>query len=163
MQAEGEFALVKQKLEAALGLEGQPVKRGTMAHDHIVYMMLADAATQARDLDGLQQYAPLLEELALRDDHEPYLAVAERAWGVAHTLDGRYDEAHTRLQRALEIFEGMEARWQIGRTLVELAELEVARGNMDEAQEQFAAALAEFEALGAGPDRERTLAVMANS
>jgi hypothetical protein len=147
---------MKEKLEGALSLEGQPVKRGTMAHEHIVYMMLADAAAQARDLAGLQQYAPLLEELARRDDHQPYLAVADRAWGVAHTLDGRYDEAETRLQQALGTFEGMNARWQIGRTQVELAELNRARGNADAAESHFAAALAEFKALGAAPDHERT-------
>ena len=49
LQAGGEFALVKEKLELALELSGQPVKRGTMAHQHIVYMMLAEAATQLDD------------------------------------------------------------------------------------------------------------------
>ena len=127
-----------------------------MAQDHSGDGVLADAAAQARDLAGLQQYAPLLEELARRDDHQPYLAVAGRAWGVAHTLAGRYDEAQSRLQEALEIFEGLNARWQIGRTRAELAQLARARGDEDAAEAHFAAALAEFEALGAVPDFERT-------
>lgn len=160
LQAEGEFALVRQKLERALGLEGQPVKRGTMAHDHIVYMMLADTAAQAHDVDGLHQYLPLLEELAHRDDHQPYLAVAHRARGVAYTLDGRYAEAETRLQQALRIFEAMAARWQIGRTLVALAELDLAQSDPGAAREHLTAALAEFEAIGAAPDVERTRAAM---
>jgi hypothetical protein len=65
LQAEGEFVLVKEKLEQALDLSGQPVKRGTMAHKHIVYMMLADSAAQLRDEAGLMKYALLLEKLAL--------------------------------------------------------------------------------------------------
>lgn len=160
MQAEGEFTLVRQKLEKALGLEGQPVKRGTMAHDHIVYMMLTEAAAQAHDVAGVHQYAPLLEELALRDDHKPYLAVAHRAWGVACLLEGRHSEAETRLQQALQIFEAMEARWQLGRTLAVLAELDLARSNPGAAWEHWAAALAEFEAIGAAPDVERTREAM---
>lgn len=160
VQAEGEFVLVRQKLERALGLDGQPVKRGTMAHDHIVYMMLSDAAAQARDVASLRLYSPLLEELALRDDHQPYLAVAHRAWGVADTLDGRFAEAETRLQQALRIFDAMGARWQLGRTLVVLAELDLARSDPAAAREHLAAALAEFEAIGAAPDVERTRAAM---
>lgn len=80
LQAEGEFVLVKEKLEAALELPGQPVKRGTMAHKHIVYMMLAESAAQLRDAEALTSYSSLLEELAVRDDHKPYLAVAHRSW-----------------------------------------------------------------------------------
>jgi tetratricopeptide (TPR) repeat protein len=160
LQAEGEFTLIRQKLELALGLDGQPVKRGTMAHDHIVLMMLADAAAQFRDLAGLHLYGPQLEELARRDDHQPYLAVAHRAWGVACLLEGRHGEAETRLQQALEIFEAMAARWQIGRTLTVRAELDLARSDPAAARAHLAAALAEFEAIGAVPDMERTRAAM---
>lgn len=162
LQAEGEFTLVREKLERALGLEGQPVKRGTMAHDHIVYMMLTEAAAQARDVAGLHQYLPLLEELALRDDHKPYLAVAHRAWGVACLLEGRHTEAEMRLQQALQIFEATDARWQLGRTLAVLAELDLARSAPGTARQHLAAALAEFEAIGATPDVERTRAAMDN-
>lgn len=143
-----------------MGLDGQPVKRGTMAHDHIVYMMLSDAAAQAHDVAGLYLYTPLLEELALRDDHQPYLAVAHRAWAVAFLLEGRYGEAETRLQQALEIFESMGARWQHGRTLSVMAELCLAQSDPGAAREHWAAALAEFEAIGAAPDAERARAAM---
>lgn len=162
MQAESEFTLVRQKLELALGLDGQPVKRGTMAHDHIIYMMLSDAAAQARDLPGLQLYAPQLEELALRDDHKPYLAVAHRAWAVACLLEGRHAEAERRLQQALDLFEALDARWQFGRTLIVMAEMELARSDPEAVWKHMAAALAEFEAIGAGPDAERTRAAIDN-
>jgi hypothetical protein len=79
LQAQGEFALVKEELEEALNLPGQPVKRGTMAHKHIIFMMLTDSPAQLRDRVTLGFYAAKLEELALRDDHCPYLAVAHRA------------------------------------------------------------------------------------
>ena len=61
---------MKEKLEGSLVLSGQPVKRGTMAHMHIVYMMLVDTAAKARDAETIRKYAPLLEELAKRDQRK---------------------------------------------------------------------------------------------
>lgn len=131
-----------------------------MAHKHIVYMMLADSAAQLRDEAGLMKYALLLEKLALQDDHQPYLAVAHRAWGIACRLAGDYAEAETRLKQALDLFGTMEARWQIGRTLYELAELNLAQSDLDGARDYYMRALTEFEALQATPDFERTKAAI---
>ena len=114
MKAQGEFAQVENELSTVLELPGQPVKRGTMAHQHIVYMMLTDSAAQAEDLDRLQLYAPKLEELALQDDHKPYQAMAHRSLGVEHRLAGEYVEAVTRLNQAMEIFNELEMGWQVG-------------------------------------------------
>ena len=143
-------------MESALDLAGQPVKRGTMAHKHIVYMMLADAAAQLRDSAALAKYTPLLEELAEQDGHQAYLAVAHRAWGVAHRLVGEFAAAEERLQQALNIFEEREAQWQVGRTLVELAELALAEDDEVGARNHYARALDAFELLGAKPEVERT-------
>lgn len=115
---------MREHLEKALGLAGQPVKRGTMAHDHDVHMVLTDSAMQLRDVDALRRYAPRLEELARRDDHRLYLAIAHRAWGVAHRLAGEHAQATTRLNQALELFVELETRWQIGRTRAALTTLE---------------------------------------
>jgi hypothetical protein len=161
--AEGEFALVKDKLEPALTLSGQPVKRGTMAHEHIVYMMLAEAAGQVEDVDALRQYAGLLERLAARDEHRPYQAIAHRAWGIACRLDSDFDQAEMRLAQALAIFEELGFRWQYGRTLAEMAELALARSDQASAQEYLSRASAEFEAIGAQPDEERIRAALNGS
>lgn len=131
-----------------------------MAHEHIVYMILVDSATIVRDESTILKYAPLLEELAKRDDHHPYLAIAQRAWGVAHRLSGAYDDSETRLKEALELFSELDTRWQIGRTLYELGELELARSNMDQAREYFAEALEKFKSLKAAPDIERVNSVI---
>ena len=160
MQAEGEFALVKEKLEPALGLSGQPVKRGTMAHEHIVYMMLVDSAAIVRDESTILKYAPLLEDLARRDDHHPYLAIAQRAWGVAHRIAGEYEDAEARLKEAIKLFSELDTHWQIGRTLYELGELELARSNIDLAREYFTEALEKFESLKATPDIARVNSVI---
>jgi hypothetical protein len=79
LQAKSEFAQVRDRLVQALELPGQPVKRGTMAHEHIVYMMLTDSAAHSGDESSVRKYAPLLEELATRDNHRPYMAIAHRA------------------------------------------------------------------------------------
>lgn len=152
LQARGEFAQVREKLEAALDLAGQPVKRGTMAHKHIVYMMLTEAAARLGDRATLAHYLPLLEELALRDDHQPYLAVAHRARAVAHRLEAQYGGAVERLMQALSIFEERQMAWQVGRTRVELAQLALAQSDQADARAHYERALAQFELIGAKPD-----------
>lgn len=160
MKAQGEFAQVENELSTVLELPGQPVKRGTMAHQHIVYMMLTDSAAQAEDLDRLQLYAPKLEELAIRDDHQPYLAVAYRAMGVAHRLAGEHVEAVTRLNQAMEIFSSLEMGWQVGRTYFEMGEVARKLGEAERAQGFFDQATTAFETMKAAPDIMRTRATL---
>ena len=111
---------------------------------------------QQRDLDSLLKYAPLAEEAAKRYGHKLYLVIAHRAWGVAHRLQGEYEQAEARLNKALDLFTEMDTRWQIARTLCELGELAQARTETGVAHEYFSRALANFEALGAAPDVART-------
>jgi tetratricopeptide (TPR) repeat protein len=162
VQAEGEFALVRGKLEPALELSGQPVKRGTMAHEHIVFMMLVDAAARAGDEAAIRKFTPRLEELALQDDHKPYQAVAHRAWGIALRLSGEFKEAEMHLEKALAIFEETESSWQIGRTLYELGELALVQTDGPAAHSYFMLAQTRFEELGAKPDIARTAEFLKN-
>jgi tetratricopeptide (TPR) repeat protein len=127
-----------------------------MAHEHIVYMMLVDSAARTGDGDAIRNFAPRLEELALRDDHQPYLAVAHRAWGIAHRLAGDHRAAEERLQKALDIFQALGTRWQIGCTCYELGELALAKTDGAAAQDFFTQAQVLFEELGAKPDLEKT-------
>jgi hypothetical protein len=147
--AEGEFTLVQEYLEIALN------KTAAWVGEHDLFAMLADTAVQGRDEAGLQKYAPLAEEFALRCDHKLYLAIAHRAWGVSHRLAGQYADSRTRLQQALELFQQLDTRWQIGRTLFELGELSLTQESMD-AREQFSLALSAFETMNALPDAART-------
>ena len=153
--AEGEFALVRQHLEAALPQTAEWVG------DHDLYAMLADAAARQDDLPALQRYAPLAEEAAIRYDHRLYQAIAHRAYGLAHRLAGEYDQAQDRLQKALDIFRQHEARWQIGRTYFELGRLAQDRADGAAAIGHLTNALAEFEKQGAIPDMARTRAALA--
>ena len=156
--AEGEFALVRNHLEAA---GNKPVSAvGLLFHDNELYSMFVDLAVLQRDEATLRQYAPLAEETALHDGHILCQAVAHRAWGVMHRLDGKYAQAENRLHQALELFEGLETRWQIGRTLFELAEVAQARADPVEARDYFSLALAAFEEIGAVPDMARTQAAL---
>ena len=133
-----------------------------MAHEHIVFMMLVDAAARAGDAAAIRKFTPRLEELALQDDHKPYLAVAHRAWGIALRLSGEFEEAETRLGKALEIFEEIEASWQIGRTLYELGELALVQTDGVAAHSYFMLAQTRFEELGAKPDIARTAKLLEN-
>jgi tetratricopeptide (TPR) repeat protein len=126
-----------------------------MAHDHEMYMTLADTALELRDLAALQRYVPKLEQLASRDNHPLYLAIAHRARGGLQRLAGESARAEASLKQALEIFSRLGTRWQMGRTLLELAELALARSKKPKAREHFTRALAAFEELQALPDAEK--------
>jgi len=151
--AEGEFALIRESGEAGLI---RPSKGWATFGDHDLYSLLADAAAAQRDEAALRQYAPLAEETARRYDHKLYRAIAHRARGVAHRLAGKYAESQFRFDHALDIFQQMNTRWQIGRTLFELGELAVAQTNHTVAREYFTRALSEFEVMDALPDAIRT-------
>jgi hypothetical protein len=132
-----------------------------MAHDHEIYMTLADAAAESRDTAALRKYAPQLEKLASRDGHGHYLAVAHRALGIGHRLSREYTQAETRFRQALELFTKSGARWQIGRTLFELGELNLEQpANKAKAREFLAQALGSFEEIRATPSANRTRAAL---
>lgn len=158
--AEGEFALVRDYLEAA---GSKPVSaRGLLFHDDELYAMNLDLAVRLCDEVALGQYAPLAEETAVRDGHILHQASAHRAWGLLHRLQGDYEAAETRLNRALALFKGLETRWQIGRTLYELGELAQARSDPAGARDYFSRALASFKEMKAVPDMARTQAALAS-
>lgn len=130
-----------------------------MAHDHEIYMILADTAAELRDLDAVLKYAPTLEQLASRDNHRLYLAVARRAMGVGRWLAGEQIEAESHLREALGLFTKLGTRWQIGRTLFALGELHLTRSK-EKAREYYSQALGAFEEIRAVPDAERTRLVL---
>jgi len=150
LMGQGEFAHVRQHLEAAIG------GSASWVGDHDIYATLVDAATLADDAATIRQYAPRAEELAALHCHALYQAIVHRAWGVAHRLAGAHADAHARLHQALAVFARLNTRWQMGRTLFELGELAVAQANTNEARDYFSRALAAFEAMRAAPDVART-------
>jgi tetratricopeptide (TPR) repeat protein len=119
-----------------------------------------DAATQQRDQAALQKYAPLAEETAVQMDHNLHFGIAQRAWGVAHTLAGAYAQAEERLQKALEIFSAYPAPWQMGRTQFEMGELARAQGKTEQARDNYQRALSAFDGLHAAPYAARTRAAL---
>jgi len=158
--AEGEFALMQEHLEAALNLN--MLDGASPGSDHDLYAMLVDVAAQQRLQADLQKYAPLAEETAMLIDHKLHLAIAQRAWGVAHTLAGEYAQADRRLQQALEIFTAYPAPWQIGRTHFEMGELARAQGKTEQARDSYSRALEGFEELRAAPYARRTRLALEN-
>ena len=152
--AESEFAQVREYLEAA---GNKPVSAtGLLFHDNELFAMYLDIAVQQRDAAALRQYALLTEETAVRDGHILHQANAHRAWGVLHRLQGEYPAAEARLNQALELFQGLGARWQIGRTFYELGELAQVQTDPSGARDYFSRALAVFEEMKAVADVART-------
>ncbi|MDE3090293.1 MAG: tetratricopeptide repeat protein [Chloroflexota bacterium] len=151
---------MREYVETSIEQWAMPLKWGTNPHDQDLYILLADAAARQRDLAAIRKYAPLAEELAVRDDHKLYRAMAHRALAVAHRLAGEHDESGTRLNDALELLQPLGTRWQIGRTWFEWGELEDARGNRAGARDYFSRALAEYDAMRAVPDAANVRARM---
>jgi tetratricopeptide (TPR) repeat protein len=127
----------------------------TPVTDNDLYAMLADVAVQQYDRASLLKYAPMAEELSTRHGHILYQAIAHRAWGTAHRLAGEFEQAETRLDQALQLFQGLNTRWQLGRTLYELGQLAMARNDISTARDHFRNALAEFEKMKAAPHAEQ--------
>lgn len=157
--AEGEFALGGQHLEQALYKPSLSAKWGSLPSDLDIYASLVDMAMLQRDLAALRKYGPSLEEMAARLDHRLYLAAAHRALGVTFRLASEHSHAQTRLEQALSSFEVLATRWQIGRTLIELAELARDQSDLARARSYLTSALRAFEAQGARPAAERTRAL----
>jgi len=151
---------MREHMEAALELDRS--QGADVAGDTDLYSLLVDAAAQQRDQAALRKYAPLAEETATRIDHRLHMAIAHRAWGVAHTLAGEFQQAEARLRQALEIFSGYAAPWQIGRTLFEMGDLARAQMKAQQSREYFSRALSAFEELGAAPYAARTRAALEN-
>jgi len=128
--------------------------------EHDIYATLVEAAALQHDEAAIRQYAPPAEALAAQYGHTLYQAIAHRAWGVAHRLSGEYAEAEARLNQALDLFNGLNTRWQIGRTLFELGEVAAARADTTTAHDQFSLALTAFETMQAAPDAARTRAAL---
>jgi hypothetical protein len=131
-----------------------------MAHDHDLYTLLTDSAVQRRDLPALDRYASRLEELAGRDGHRLYQAVAHRALGVAARLRGDLPTAERRLKASIGIFEEMGTRWQKGITLLEIAELDQSRSDLASRGQHLEQALALFNETGAKPDANRVKQIL---
>jgi tetratricopeptide (TPR) repeat protein len=122
-------------------------------------MILADTAAELRDLDAVRKYGRALEQLARRDNHQLYLAVAHRAMGVDHWLAGEQIEAENHLRESLGLFTKLGTRWQIGRTLFALGELHLTQSK-EKAREYYSQALGAFEEIQAMPDVERTRGIL---
>jgi tetratricopeptide (TPR) repeat protein len=151
--AQGEFALVRELLEKGIHAPKD------VAADPDLYAMLTDAAVQQRDEPAIREYTTTLEELATPLEHNLYLATVHRAWGVLHRLEGQYEGAKTRLEQAAALFHGLDTRWQLGRTHLELGQLAEDRSQAAEAKQHYTQAMELFEEMGAVPDagRARTL------
>ena len=96
----GRVRSCQTKLGKCDGDSGQPVNFGTMAHDHEIYMTLADTAVEMRELDALHKYAPILRNWQTATSIDFIWPSPAGAW-VAHRLADKHAEAETRLRQAL--------------------------------------------------------------
>jgi tetratricopeptide (TPR) repeat protein len=159
--AEGEFALMQQHLEAALKID--LVSSATLSSGlYRYYALLVEAAAQQRDPVLLRKYAALAEESATSIDNKLHMAIAYRAWGVAHTLAAEYSQAEAHFNKALEIFTSYPAPWQIGRTLFEMGELARLQMEREQASDYYSRALIAFEELHAAPYAALSRAALEN-
>lgn len=137
------------------GLEKMATERGSMAADLDMNAMAVDTAARSRDQEGLRKYLAVSEEAAERANHGLYKAVARRARGIDHRLAGDLDQAADQLAGAVDEFRTLDTPWQVGRTLLELGEVEQLRGDNDSARGHYSEAMDAFGGIGAVPYEER--------
>lgn len=133
-------------------------ERGAMASDPDMLAIGIEAAVRANDPEKLGDYLTTASASDGMAKHPLYNAITARGIGVAKKLSGNNAEAANFLHSALADFQELDTSWQIGRTLLELGEVERSLGNADQAREHFSDAVSAFESLGANPDTERARA-----
>jgi tetratricopeptide (TPR) repeat protein len=128
--------------------------------DPILILSLVDTAGEHAHTETLVKYVPMIEDAFTDTNHPLHKAISLRSSGVLHRLQGDYPQAEEKIEQALEIFKGLEAQYQIGRTYHELGQLELAKNNPSQAKEHFSDALIAFEKMRAAPAIERTQAAL---
>jgi tetratricopeptide (TPR) repeat protein len=90
---------------------------------------------------------------------EPYIdAIANRARGRYEARFGDREAAIRRLQESARVWETLELRYELARTLDHLGEVYLERGEGEKAREPLARALGLFREMGATRDEERARA-----
>ena len=156
---EGEFALVKRHLTAALQLP--PVGWNPVGM-HEILVLLADTGAMNRDEQLLSTYASKADAMSLSLNHLLYHAMAKRALGILDWLHRDYARAEDQLRESVQLFQQLETRWQLGRTLYDLGELSIDLEKPAQAREFFTQALSAFEEMGAAPSVTRTRRYLAS-
>ena len=98
---------------------------------------LSEAYAMQRDAPRASTLAAEALAVATESRWPVAIGYAERAVGAAAAIVGDAKEAETRLRRALDTFVAIDARCQIARTRVLLAEALVARGERAAAQAEL--------------------------
>lgn len=133
------------------------------ASNHPDYAVLAALgltdlfSTQLGDIDAALEWAEVARVEAARDGVSNRRVVeVELAVAIAYDIAGRWDEAATMYEEALELTErltGEERERERGRILISLSGFESARGNLDRAISTGTEAVELFETLEGGPCR----------
>lgn len=100
----------------------------------LVFCVMLSACHQALDLERAEQWAEIAYGLLGNDPETSFFATCRTLYGSMLTATGRWAQAEHELLTAVATFEG-GYRAMRGDALVELAELRVRQGRLEEAQE----------------------------
>jgi tetratricopeptide (TPR) repeat protein len=124
--------------------------------DHLIFLLfLASTRLEVGDLTGAEEAAAKALADATRQRLPIGLVDALRIQGAIAGRRGVWEEAETRLRRAVQLAHDITYPWGEARTLHEFGLLLAGRGENDRAREQLEAASAIFRKLGAEPYRAR--------
>ncbi len=125
-----------------------------------MHSMALEFAAQAREWHYVDELGEVTLERARRSGGRRHVALSSRSLGIHRREHGDLDGAEALLAEAVTLFRTIDCRWELGKTLRELALLRRAQGRPGEADALLHEALGHFEALRALPDVERTRALM---
>ncbi len=164
------WVILSRRLATALAIgdltkSGALVEEGLRVADtpvaklefHTVVLQFACQAGEWRHVDEL---GGTVHEQARRSGGRRFLALNCRALGIHCRELGQLDEAVRLLVEATDLFRALDCRYELGSALRELALARRLQGHAEDTARLLEQALACFEALEAGPDVQRTRALM---
>lgn len=148
--------LASGQTEAAVAAIRQVVGSAPNVHARLRYLPAAvEILLAARDIDGADQVARDLEEVAAGGRNDVLEALASHARGAVRQAQGDAAGALEPLRRAFATWQGVGAPYLAARLRAQIAEVLTALGDDEGGDLQRDAARAVFRELGAGPDLAR--------
>ncbi len=152
--AQGKIDAAVACITRALAEESREVMRARLLPARV------EIALAASDLDGAAEAAALLDAIAEQFGTAALKAQAACAQGVVALARDDATEAARSLRHGLQLWQEVDAPYEVARTRVVLASAYRAEGDEEAASQQLEAARATFERLGAVPDARRAVGLI---
>jgi DNA-binding NarL/FixJ family response regulator len=146
---QGKTAAAKSSIKRVLSETNEPLRRAALLPTH------AELALSTNDIDNARTASTELDEIVDRYPSETLDAIAAQTRGAVELADGNAAEALVALRRAAQLFQSLNAPYDIARVRMFVGLACRMLSDEDTAVMEINAARKAFADLGAGPDLAR--------